>query len=134
MSDINTLFKKALEARENAYAPYSMFKVGAAILSSNGNMYIGCNVENVSYPCGTCAEAGAIAGMNANGDRLISDIVVVAQSERLITPCGACLQRIFEFSDKNTKVHLADLTSIKKTYLISDLLPLAFDEKELKND
>lgn len=134
MSDINTLFKKALEARENAYAPYSMFKVGAAILSSNGNMYIGCNVENVSYPCGTCAEAGAIANMNASGDRLISDIVVVAKSERLITPCGACLQRIFEFSDKNTKVHLADLTSIKRTYHISDLLPLAFDEKELKND
>ena len=63
---------------------------------------------------------------------LIKEIVVVADSKQLITPCGACLQRIFEFSDKNTKVHLADLTSIKKTYLISDLLPLAFNEKELK--
>ena len=105
-----------------------------AIRSSNNNVYIGCNVENVSYPCGTCAEAGAIASMHANGDRLIQDIVVVADSDKLITPCGACLQRIFEFADENTKVHLADLTSVKKTYLISELLPMAFDEKELRND
>ena len=132
MSDLDTLFNKSFEIRKNAYAPYSDFYVGAAVLSSNNNIYCGCNVENVSYPCGTCAEAGAIASMIAGGDRIIKDIVVIADSENLITPCGACLQRIFEFSDKNTRVHLADLTGIKKTYFISELLPLAFDEKELK--
>lgn len=132
MSELVSLFNLALKIRANAYAPYSKFKVGAAIISSNNNMYSGCNVENISYPNGTCAETGAIAQMVANGDTLIKEIVVVADSKQLITPCGACLQRIFEFSDKNTKVHLADLTSIKKTYLISDLLPLAFNEKELK--
>lgn len=132
MSDLNILFNKALAVRKSAYAPYSNFYVGAAICSSNNNVYVGCNVENVSYPCGTCAEAGAISAMHANGDKLIKDIVIVADSNKLITPCGACLQRIFEFSDKNTKVHLADLDSIKKTYYISDLLPLAFNEEDLK--
>ena len=132
MSELVSLFNLALKTRLNAYAPYSCFKVGAAVLTSKNNMYAGCNVENVSYPNGTCAEAGAIAAMVAGGDSLIKDIVVVAESETLITPCGACLQRIFEFADKDTKVHLADLTSIKKTYLISELLPMAFNEKELK--
>ena len=132
MSELVSLVNLALKTRLNAYAPYSCFKVGAAVLTSKNNMYAGCNVENVSYPNGTCAEAGAIAAMVAGGDSLIKDIVVVAESETLITPCGACLQRIFEFADKDTKVHLADLTSIKKTYLISELLPMAFNEKELK--
>lgn len=132
MSELVSLFNLALQIRANAYAPYSKFKVGAAIISANNNIYSGCNVENISYPNGTCAETGAIAQMVAGGDTLIKDIVVVADSKNLISPCGACLQRIFEFSDKNTKIHLADLSGIKKTYLISDLLPLAFNEKELK--
>ena len=132
MSDLISLFNKALQIRQNAYAPYSKFCVGAAVLSSNDNVYSGCNVENVSYPNGTCAETGAIAAMVAGGDVLIKDIVVVADSKVLIKPCGACLQRIFEFADNNTKVHLAKLEGIKKTYLISELLPLAFNEEELK--
>ncbi|MBQ8870505.1 MAG: cytidine deaminase [Alphaproteobacteria bacterium] len=132
MSDLTSLFNKALKVRKNAYAPYSQFHVGATVLSSNNNVYLGCNVENVSYPNGTCAETGAIAAMVAGGDVLIKDIVVVADSKLLIKPCGACLQRIFEFSNGNTKVHLADLGGIKKTYLISELLPLAFNEEELK--
>lgn len=132
MSELVQLFNLALKTRLNAYAPYSSFKVGAAVLSSSNNTYVGCNVENVSYPNGTCAETGAIAAMIAAGDNLIKDIIIVAESDNLITPCGACLQRIFEFSDKNTKIHLANLNEIKKSYTISELLPLAFNEKELK--
>ncbi len=132
MSELVHLFNLALKTRLNAYAPYSCFKVGAAVLSSSNNIYVGCNVENVSYPNGTCAETGAIAAMIAAGDNLIKDIIIVAESDNLITPCGACLQRIFEFSDKNTKIHLANLNEIKKSYTISELLPLAFNEKELK--
>ena len=128
MSILDALFEKALKARENAYAPYSAFKVGAAVLSKKGNIYTGANVENVSYPCGTCAEQSAIAAMVANGDYEISDIVIVADSQNLITPCGACLQRISEFSGKNTTVHSADLTGIKKSYKINALLPTAFKE------
>ena len=132
MSQLSLLFTQALNARQNAYAPYSHFAVGAAVLSANGKIYAGCNVENISYPCGTCAEAGAIAAMNADGGRLIKDIVVVAGGDSLVSPCGACLQRIFEFADAETIVHLADLTGIKKSLKIAELLPISFNEGSLK--
>lgn len=132
MSQLSLLFNQALNARQNAYAPYSHFAVGAAVLSANGKIYAGCNVENISYPCGTCAEAGAIATMNADGGRLIKDIVVVADGDSLISPCGACLQRIFEFADAETTVHLADLTGIKQSLKITELLPVSFNEGSLK--
>lgn len=132
MSQLSLLFNQALNARQNAYAPYSHFAVGAAVLSANGKIYAGCNVENISYPCGTCAEAGAIAAMNADGGRLIKDIVVVADGDSLISPCGACLQRIFEFADAETTVHLADLTGIKQSLKITELLPVSFNEGILK--
>lgn len=132
MSQLSLLFNQALNARQNAYAPYSHFAVGAAVLSANGKIYAGCNVENISYPCGTCAEAGAIAAMNADGGRLIKDIVVVADGDFLISPCGACLQRIFEFADAETTVHLADLTGIKQSLKITELLPVSFNEGSLK--
>ena len=132
MSQLSLLFNQALNARQNAYAPYSHFAVGAAVLSANGKIYAGCNVENISYPCGTCAEAGAIAAMNADGGRLIKDIVVVADGDSLISPCGACLQRIFEFADAETTVHLADLTGIKQSLRITELLPVSFNEGSLK--
>jgi len=126
MSPLSNLLKQALQARENAYAPYSKFKVGAAILTTKNHIYAGANAENVSYPCGTCAEAGAIAAMVAAGEREISDIIVVADSQNLIVPCGACLQRILEFSNKQTKVHLANLSGVQKTYDINELLPIVF--------
>lgn len=128
------LFEFALKSRENAYAPYSRFKVGASILAENGKIYSGTNVENISYPCGTCAEESAISAMIKDGQRKIKEIAIVADSQNLITPCGACLQRIFEFSDQNTVVHLADLKGIQKSYLISELLPHSFHEESLKND
>ena len=124
-----SLYQKALAARQNAYAPYSNFKVGAALLSDKGNIFVGANAENVSYPCGTCAEAGAIAAMVAAGDKKIEDIVIVADSKNLITPCGACLQRIFEFSGEKTRVHLGNLEGIQKTYRLRELLPMAFFEE-----
>lgn len=128
MASLEKLFKKALEARKNAYAPYSKFKVGAAILTTKGKIYAGANAENVSYPCGTCAEAGAIAAMVASGEYEIADILIVASSKKLIMPCGACLQRILEFSTPNTKIHAADLKGVQKSYRIDELLPIAFKE------
>lgn len=125
---LDTLFLKALETQKNAYAPYSAFKVGAAILTKAGHIYAGANVENVSYPCGTCAEAAAIAAMVVAGEYEISDIVIVADSKNLVSPCGACLQRIAEFSNKHTKVHLADLKGVQKSYNLEQLLPVVFHE------
>ncbi len=132
MDNLSHLFASAYNAREKAYAPYSEFAVGAAILAANGKIYTGCNVENVSFPCGTCAEAGAIAAMNADGERLIKQIVVVAGGNSLVSPCGACLQRIFEFANHDTLVHLADLEGVKRTFKISELLPVSFNEKGLR--
>lgn len=125
------LFNLAKLAQQRAYAPYSDFKVGAAIYSNNQQFYSGCNVENISYPCGTCAEAGAISAMISGGDEKISAILIIANGSSLITPCGACLQRIKEFADDNVLIHLANLQGIAKTLTLKDLLPLAFDDKDL---
>ena len=132
MNTAEKLFNLARQAREHAYAPYSAFRVGAAILSENNNCYSGCNVENVSYPCGTCAEAGAIAAMINGGDSLIAEILIIADSADIITPCGACLQRIKEFSRPETKIRLANLNGIVTTYTVREMLPHAFNAEELK--
>lgn len=126
MNNTQHLLKLALDARENAYAPYSKFKVGAAVLSSNGNFYTGCNVENIAFPESVCAETGAISQMVAGGDKLIKEILIIADAD--ISPCGGCLQRIKEFSDENTLVHMANLNGIHKTLRIKEMLPIAFGE------
>lgn len=126
------LLDLAISARSKAYAPYSNFAVGAAVESASGKVYSGCNVENISYPVGTCAEAGAIAAMVADGERKIRRILVVAETSSLIAPCGACLQRIKEFADEKTQILLATPDGIKKILTIEQLLPFGFDNEELK--
>ena len=128
MNNNTRLFNMALVSASNAYAPYSKFHVGAAILSSSGNFYSGCNVENISYPVGTCAEAGAISAMINAGDTKISEILIYADSKTLITPCGACRQRIAEFGTPDTLIHLASKNGIKQTLTLQDLLPHHFKE------
>lgn len=132
LSSEKKLFELALAARKNAYVPYSHFAVGAAIETQNGKYYAGCNVENISYPVGTCAEAGAIAAMVANGDKKICKILVLADTDELITPCGACLQRIKEFSDDSTLILLANKQGIQKKLTIAEMLPFGFANSELK--
>ena len=122
------LFHLAQEASKKAYAPYSKFNVGAVVLSKKGNFYQGCNVENISYPVGTCAEESAIAAMVCNGEQLIEEILIFADSAQLITPCGACRQRIAEFATASTKIHLANSAGIQKTMTIDELLPSSFKE------
>ena len=127
----NKLFTTALEANFKAYAPYSGFKVGAAIYADNLQIYSGCNVENISFPCGTCAEAGAIAAMINGGAKKIIEILIVADSRSLIKPCGACLQRIAEFATPETIVHLANFKGIQKSLPLQQLLPELFSAEEL---
>ena len=129
MDTINKLFDLAKKTRLNAYAPYSNFKVGAAILTASGKFYTGCNVENASYPCGTCAEAGAIAAMIAGGETKIAEILIIADT-KCILPCGNCLQKIAEFGHEDTLVHSADTKKIVKTQTLKDLLPQSFALKE----
>lgn len=99
-----------------------------------GRMYAGCNVENVSYPNGTCAETGAIAAMVAGGDRKIVEIVIVADGQNLITPCGACRQRLKEFAVPGMLVHLADVNGIRQTITLEELLPCSFTDESLRHD
>lgn len=121
-----SLRDKAREVRENAYAPYSNFKVGAAIRASNGQIYTGVNVENVAYPEGTCAEAGAIAAMVADGQTQIDEAYVIADSAHPVPPCGGCRQKLAEFSRGSVKVTLATIDGAEMETTVADLLPGAF--------
>ncbi|WP_298858042.1 cytidine deaminase [uncultured Sulfitobacter sp.] len=117
----------ALAVRENAHAPYSDFKVGAAVRGASGAIYRGCNVENVAYPEGTCAEAGAIAAMVAAGETVFTEAYVVAGSPLPVTPCGGCRQKLAEFGAGDVVVTMATVAGVEKHLSIAALLPGAFD-------
>ena len=120
------LFEAARTAMQNAYAPYSKFPVGAAILTDSGKVFAGANMENASYPEGWCAEVSAIAHMVMAGERRIKEVAVIAEKMPRITPCGGCRQRLKEFGTADTLVHLCDDTGIVETVTLGDLLPKAF--------
>lgn len=120
------LFAAARSAMQKAHAPYSKFPVGAALLTDEGAVFSGCNVENSSYPEGWCAETSAIAAMVAAGGRRIAEVAVVAERTPLITPCGGCRQRLKEFGSVETLVHLCDASGVVETVTLGDLLPKAF--------
>ncbi|QFS81800.1 Cytidine deaminase [Roseivivax sp. THAF40] len=121
-----SLRQAALDVRANAYAPYSGFQVGAALSTPSGAVHAGCNVENVAYPEGTCAEAGAIAAMIAAGETEIASLYVVADSPAPVPPCGGCRQKIAEFARPDVMVTLATLAGEEVTLSVGDLLPGAF--------
>lgn len=126
--------KAAADAvRENAYAPYSNFKVGAAVRGSSGAIYAGCNVENVAYPEGTCAEAGAIAAMVAAGETTLTEVYVVAQGDMPVTPCGGCRQKLKEFGKADVLVTMAATEGASKVMTLAELLPGAFTPAHLEN-
>ncbi|KXI28711.1 cytidine deaminase [Paraglaciecola hydrolytica] len=120
------LLAKAQQAQTHAHAPYSQFKVGAAIIDDNSQTHFGCNVENAAYPLGQCAEATAIGMMVVNGGKRIREILIASPNDEFCSPCGGCRQKIAEFADKNTLVHMATQQGEIKTVVFSDLLPLAF--------
>lgn len=121
-----SLLAAATKTRENAYAPYSRFKVGAAIRAASGAIYTGCNVENVAYPEGTCAEAGAIAAMIAAGDTEIAEVLVIADSPSPVPPCGGCRQKIAEFAGPDVTVTLCTTDGKSNPVTVADLLPGSF--------
>jgi len=126
------LFAAAKAAHANAYAPYSRFRVGAALRAESGAIFVGCNVENAAYPEGWCAETSAIGAMTAAGERRIAEICVVGDGEALCTPCGGCRQRIREFADAGTLVHVAGPEGVRKTFRLSELLPESFGPGHLR--
>ena len=131
MNLLDSLFTVARAAQANAYAPYSHFKVGAAVRTTQGALYRGCNVENAAYPVGLCAEAVAIAAMVCDGGERIAEILVVGDGESLVTPCGACRQRINEFSFSGSRVHIAGPEGVRRTFTPDELLPDSFGRRHL---
>jgi len=112
--------------RDHAYVPYSNFKVGAALRGAQGGLHVGCNVENVAYPQGTCAEAGAIAAMCAAGETRITEVFVIADSPAPVPPCGGCRQKLREFAGPDVLVTMATIDGKTLTMTMEALLPGAF--------
>ena len=122
----------ARRALANAHAPYSRFRVGACIRAASGGLYAGCNVENVAYPVGQCAEATAIGAMVAAGDRQIAEVVVVTEGPDPCPPCGRCRQQLAEFAGPDARIHLCGPEGARMTITLGELLPLAFGPDTLK--
>lgn len=136
MTTIADLFAVAAAARPKAHAPYSHFFVGAAILTEDGAVHAGANIENAAYPQGHCAEASAISAMvMAGGSRKIVDIAVVGGpeggAEILCPPCGGCRQRIREFGGLTARIHLRQPDGTVITRTLDQLLPLSFGPEHL---
>ncbi len=126
-----TLMDAARDVRERAYAPYSRFKVGAAIRGASGRIYAGCNVENVAYPEGTCAEAGAIAAMVAAGETELIEVAVIADASAPCPPCGGCRQKLAEFGRADTPVLLATIAGQTMATTVGALLPGRFGAEHM---
>ena len=131
MSD-NDLIKAAINARSLAYAPYSKFDVGAAILDENGAIHTGQNIENAAYPNGICAETAAIAAMIRAGAKKITKIAVAGGDGNLLcTPCGGCRQRIREFAAPDTPILICDDKGLQREFTLAALLPESFGPDNL---
>ena len=130
---LEALFAAAKAAQANAYAPYSRFKVGAALSTPGGALFSGGNVENAAYPQGWCAETSAIAAMALSGERRIAEILVIGDGEGLCTPCGGCRQRIREFADASTPIHIAGPAGVRASFTLGELLPHSFGPEHLKD-
>jgi cytidine deaminase len=124
------LITAAKQARENAHAPYSNFRVGAALRSSAGRIFGGCNVENATYGLSVCAERVAIFKAISEGERGFSSIAVVTDTDSLTPPCGACRQLIWEFCG-DVPVTMANLSGKRETIQMKDLFPKPFDQSNL---
>ena len=128
-----SMLEAAKSVRENAHAPYSGFKVGAAIRVASGKVYTGCNVENAAYPQGVCAEAGAISAMVAAGETEIAEVLVVADAPGVVTPCGGCRQKLAEFAPPEVPVTMCNMKGAEEVTSIGALLPLAFAKAAMES-
>ena len=125
------LFEAAKKVRERAHVPYSQFKVGAALLSEDKQIIVGCNVENAAYPQSQCAEASAIGNFVSQGFSNIIEVVVIGSGDILSSPCGGCRQRIREFASLDTPIHMCNINGHLKTSTLAELLPDSFGPKNL---
>jgi len=131
-AQMDELVAAARAARDRAYAPYSGFAVGAALLDELGRIHAGCNVENAAYPQSQCAEASALGSLIVAGGRQIVAAVVVGVAPEPLTPCGGCRQRLREFATGATPVWSADLHQVRGRFTLGQLLPESFGPNQLR--
>ena len=133
MEKYNEIIDRAFKAMENAYAPYSKYRVGSCVLTKDNKYFIGANIENASYGLTNCAERNAIFQAYSNGYRKsdIVSIAIVSEGNTLATPCGACRQVLDELIGKETPIVLSN-RKIQKICTISELLPMSFSDEDLK--
>jgi cytidine deaminase len=125
------LLQAALAVQAHAYVPYSHFRVGCAVRSVSGRVYVGCNVENAAYPQGWCAEASALAAMVSAGETQAAAVLTVADGELLTTCCGGCRQKIREFAVAGTLVHACGPEGLRRSFTVDELLPASFGPAHL---
>lgn len=116
----------------NAYAPYSNYPVAAALRSEDNHIFVGCNVENASFPVGVCAEGGALSALVVAGQHKIKEGLILVTSNNLCPPCGACRQRLVEFADPSVIIHLCTADGKHQSITVESLMPLAFSPKHLE--
>ena len=123
----------ACAARDKAYAPYSKFLVGAAVLDEHGHIHAGCNVENAAYPQGVCAEASALSVMIMGGGRKAMAVLVVGVADSPVTPCGGCRQKLREFAAPEVPILIANPQGVLLSMTLDQLLPHSFGPDHLNN-
>jgi cytidine deaminase len=128
---MDDLLAKARTMMLRAYAPYSKFHVGAAVRDEDGGVHGGCNVENVAYPQGWCAEASAIAALVGAGKKRVLECVVIGPGPEVITPCGGCRQKLREFASDDLNIHLCGPDGLHRTVTLGQLLPMSFGPHNL---
>jgi cytidine deaminase len=129
---LDQLVATARKVRANAYAPYSKFLVGAAVLDEHGRIHAGCNVENAAYPQSWCAETSALAHLVSGGSRRVQAVAVVGVADDPVTPCGGCRQKLREFAADDCPVWVADLNDVRLRTTLGALLPVSFGPEHLK--
>ena len=131
---VRQLLAAAMAARQQAYAPYSKYLVGAAVLDEHGRIHAGCNVENAAYPQGWCAETNALGHMIMGGGRIVRAVMVTGAGSEIITPCGGCRQKLREFARPTELIVIAgDASGVRAHWPLEQLLPASFGPDHLKN-
>lgn len=129
---IQTMLTKATAAMQHSYAPYSMFHVGACLQSESGELFSGTNIENASYSLALCAEASALAALITSGQQQIKTILITTSSPTPCPPCGACRQRLIEFAEPSTVIHLCSPQGLYQAFTLGELLPHDFNSKNFQ--
>ena len=127
-----TMLQLANEVMNNAYAPYSNFLVGACIRTEDNELFVGCNIENISYSMTLCAEASALGAMISASKKKIAEVAIVSSGASPCPPCGACRQRIAEFAGQHTPIHMTGAVGSVQTQLLSELFPQPFNNQHLR--